>query len=431
VSVVRAPRPVRWTQRSYFLIASALALFLLGILVRSPVPILFGFPLLLAPLAAPLMGPRANPTVRIDSRLAGSGHEVRVRTRVLTEPGVRPSDLIPAFERPAGVIEQRPPLLVATPGTLEAEFRWYVPDPIVATIPAPTARWEDALGLAERSVTVDGGEMSLERYPPELHRAAGVRLHRTVALPGETRSRAIGSDGEFHGIREAAPNDPVRRLNLRASARMGRRLVNEYQLDRTGDIVILLDARPTILGPASGGRILGVSRAAAYGLADAFLRAKSRVGVGVYGEFLDVVPLSTGRAHRLRIRNLLLGAELGREAGPSERAAVAMRRYFPRGVTTVVISPLADDDAVDLVLHVRRRGFPVVVLSPSAVPELVRWQVLDPRDQAIVLRLARLLRREQVSRAWGSAPVIDWEDYWSLGGFVQFLSRPAGRERIV
>jgi hypothetical protein len=30
---------------------------------------------------------------------------------------------------------------------------------------------------------------------------------------------------------------------------------------------------------------------------------------------------------------------------------------------------------------------------------------------------------------WRDAPVVDWEDYWSLGGFVDFLRRPAARER--
>jgi uncharacterized protein (DUF58 family) len=216
---------------------------------------------------------------------------------------------------------------------------------------------------------------------------------------------------------------------MRASARLGRRLVNEYALERTGDLLILIDARPTSLGPVTGGRLLGISRAAAFGLADTFLRAKSRVGVAVYGEFLDAVPLSTGRTHRLRIRNLLLATETAAQPGPSERCAIALRRYFPPGVTTVILSPLADDEGVDLILHVRRRGFPAVVLSPSAVPQLAQMTFLPPEDQELVARLARLLRREQIARAWSSAPVVDWEEYWSLGSFVQFLQRPSSRER--
>jgi uncharacterized protein (DUF58 family) len=431
VSEPAADRPIRWTGRSYLLLASALALFGVGVVARSPVPLLLAFPILLAPLAAPLMGPRGRPTVAVETRVEGSGREVRATVRLVPSPGVRPADLLPTFERVGGLLESRSPQESADDTAMEATFFWRLPDPTVAVVPPPLVRWQDALGLAEREVSVQGGEIAIERYPPELHHAGAVRLHRTIALPGETRSRAIGEAGEFYGIREAAPGDPMRRLNLRASARLGQRLVNEYVLDRTGDLIILIDARPSVLGSTTGGRLLGISKAAAFGLAETFLRAKSRVGVAVYGEFLDAVPLSTGRAHRLRIRNLLLAAPLAREPGPAERGAIALRRYFPRGATTVILSPLADEEGVDLVLHVRRRGFPAVVLSPSAVPLLPELGLLTREDGETVERLARLLRRQQISRAWSSAPVIDWEDYWSLGGFVQFLSRPSGRERGV
>jgi hypothetical protein len=30
---------------------------------------------------------------------------------------------------------------------------------------------------------------------------------------------------------------------------------------------------------------------------------------------------------------------------------------------------------------------------------------------------------------WKDAPVVDWEDFWSLGSFVNFLRRPLPRER--
>jgi uncharacterized protein (DUF58 family) len=431
VSAADGESTLGWTARSYLLFAAAFFLFALAIAGRTPVPLFLAFPLLIAPLGAALLGPHARPRVRSQGRLDGSGRELSLTLQLRTEPPVRPADLLPSVVRPAGVIEVRPSTVSAGPDTLTLRFAWVAPDPIVAIVPPPAARWRDPVGLVERTVTVEGDPVGIERYPPELHRIPSIRLLRTVPLPGETRSRAIGDSGEFFGIREAAPGDPVRRLNFRASARLGRRLVNEYTLDRTGDIVLLLDARPTRLGPVTGGRLLGISRAAAFGLSETFLRAKNRVGVAVYGEFLDATPLSTGRGQRLKIRDLLLRAELSGEAGPSERCAIALRRYYPRGVNTIILSPLADEEGVDLVLHVRRRGFPCVVLSPSALPQQLTLAQLPAEDLALVARIAHLLRRQQVARAWGSAPVVDWEEYWSLGGFVNFLGRPSARDRGV
>jgi hypothetical protein len=60
---------------------------------------------------------------------------------------------------------------------------------------------------------------------------------------------------------------------------------------------------------------------------------------------------------------------------------------------------------------------------------MARRTNLVEEDEALAARFARLTRREEVARMWRDAPVVDWEDYWSLGGFVDFLRRPAARER--
>ncbi|MCI4372902.1 MAG: DUF58 domain-containing protein, partial [Thermoplasmata archaeon] len=404
-------------------------LFGAGLVVRNPVPILFAFPLLLAPLSAALFGPRSSPVVRVEGRTEGSGRSVRVIVRLTPDPTIPPASLAVHFPVPPGIEEAQPPRIEVESDHLRVILSWTVPDPTVMTVPSPLVLWRDPLGLVERTARLEVTDLFIERYPPELHRAGAVRLRRTLALPGETRSRAIGESGEFFGIRNAAPGDPPRRINWRATARAGRRLANEYALDRTGDLLILLDTRPTALGPAVDGRLLAVSRGAAFGLAEAFLREKSRVGIAVYGEFLHAVPLATGRTQRVQLRNLLLRTELADVAGPGERCAVALRRYFPPNTTTVVLSPLASEEQVNLVSHVRRRGFPLVVLSPSYLPMMRRRAGLSEPDDALVQRFARLTRRSEVARTWRDAPVVDWEDFWSLGGFVDFLRRPTARER--
>ncbi len=419
----------RWRPLSYLLLGFAVVLFALGIAGRNPVPILTGFPLLLAPIVAPLIGTRRSPRVTVTGQVEGAGGVIDVIFHLTPQRPVSPGDLRVVVPLPGGIDERAPPHASLDGDSLRVELSWSVPQPTVANVPVPEVRWEDAIGLLERPVETSGEPLSIERYPPELQRAGVFRLEHTIALPGETRSRAIGSTGEFFGIREATLHDPPRVINWLASARAGRRLANEYALDRTGDVLILIDARPTPLGPTVDARLLGISRAAAYGLADAFLQEKTRVGLGVYGEFLTILPLATGRAQRLRIHQMLFQTALASIGGPAERCAVSLRRYYARGMSTILLSPLADDESMLLVPHLRRRGFHPIVLSPSFLPLAALTSNLGAEDEAVVDRVGRLLRREQIARTWRDAPAIDWVDFWSLGGFVDFLNRPTLRER--
>ncbi len=390
-------------------------------------PILVGFPLMLAPIAAPLVGSRAAPSATVRGEVRGTGGEVAVTYRIAPEAPLLPADLR-VVEPPPGNLRERAPARTRVDGReLVVELAWSAAEPTVTAVPLPTLEWEDPLGLVVRPVVAIGESLTVERYPPELRRSGRLRLEHTIPLPGETRSRAIGATGEFFGIREAYPDDPPRLINWVASARAGRRLANEFQVERTGDVLIVLDARPTALGPVADARLLGVARAAAYGLADAFLREKTRVGVAVFGEFLTALPLSAGRTHRLRIHELLLATDVAPAAGPAERCAVSLARYYPPGMTTVLLSPLADEESALVVPYLRRRGYRPVVLSPSPLPFAGAGPALDPVDEALLGRLARVLRREQIARAWQDGPAIDWEEFWTLAGFVEFLRRPTGR----
>ncbi len=418
---------LRFRPSAYLLLGTAGALLIAAVAGRDPVPLFLAIPLLLAGPAAALSGPRGTPSLSARWTAEGSGPEVTVVGAVDAAGRVDPNDLLIEASPPPGLRQEAPPIIARDRDELTFRFAWSALEPTIVVIPPPCVVWRDATGLVERRADVGLSELVVERYPPDLLRIGEVRLRRTIVLPGETLSRRVGVAGEFYGIREASPTDPLRRINWPASARAGRLLANEYQVDRTGDILLVLDTRPTSLGPAIDGRLLAVSRAAAVGIANSFLRVKSRVGLGIFGEFLTAVPLAAGRTQQQRLRRALLAARTSPADAPSERCAIALRRYFPPGVTTVVFSSLADEGRADLVPYVRRRGFPVVALSPSPLPIYPASPPLAPEDEALVDRMSRLARRDQIARAWQEAPTVDWDDYWSLGRFVDYLRRPAVR----
>ncbi|MGA8604282.1 MAG: DUF58 domain-containing protein [Thermoplasmata archaeon] len=417
-------RPLRWRPLAPFLLAVGAALLFAAVLTRNPVPLFLGLPLLLAPVAVGVAGPRSAPPVRIDLAVRGSSEEVRFEGIVASAPGLDARDLVVEIARPASLREAAETEFDRSSTELRFRANWTAPEPTIAEVSVPTVLWRDPMGLVEREAVSTAAPLVVTRYPPELLRIGAVHLERTTPLPGETHSRRVGESGEFHGIRLARPDDPPRQINWRATARAGRPLANEYDLDKTGDLLVLLDARPTPLGRVIDERLFSIVRAAALGLSDSFLTVKARVGLGVFGEFLDVVPLATGRTHRIRIEAALTQAHLATVAAPAERCAVAARRSFPPGLTTVVFSNLADDESNDLSPYLRRRGFPVVVLSPSPLPIAAGMSRLSRKDEELAARIARLVRRNRVARAWQEAPTIDWDDYWSLGQFVDFVRRP-------
>jgi len=94
---------------------------------------------------------------------------------------------------------------------------------------------------------------------------------------------------------------------------------------------------------------------------------------------------------------------------------------------TVVFSSLSDETSEDLSPYLRRRGFPVVVVSPSPLPIVAAASHLAGEDEAIANRIAKLVRRDRIAQAWQESPTIDWDDYWSLGKFVEFVRRPRVR----
>ncbi len=422
------PPNLVWRRRTLLLVVVALGLFVAGVVRRTPVPVFLAIPLLVAPLAAAIAGPRRTIRSAIRWEATGSGPDVQVDLTLTSDPPALAPDLEIVVAQPPGLKLSGPFETRREADAIRGNLRLTAPEPTIATLVPPSVTWRDPLGVVERPVRVDGRPLLVERYPPELLEMGAVRLEHTLAVPGETPSRFIGSSGEFYGLREAAPGDPLRRVNWRASARAGRLLTNEYLLDRTGDVILLLDARPTGLGAALDGRLLGLSRAAALGITEAFLREKSRVGFAAFGEFLEAIPLGGGRTHRVRLRAAIQSTVRSATGGPAERCAISMRRFFPLGVTTIAFTSLAEEESFDLVHHLRRRGYPVAVVSPSALPVLSGARTMASSDEQLQRRIARLARRAQVARAWRDGPVLDWDEYWSLGGLGDVL-RWTGQRR--
>lgn len=117
-------------------------------------------------------------------------------------------------------------------------------------LPAPVARRDGPLRLG-RWDHRGAGPVELRVLPDyrSAHRlAAAARTGRTAS--GLRNRGPYGLGTEFDHVRDYAPEDDVRQVNWRATARMGRPMSNQRRVEADRDVVVLVDAGRLGAAPA-------------------------------------------------------------------------------------------------------------------------------------------------------------------------------------
>ena len=89
-----------------------------------------------------------------------------------------------------------------------------------------------------------GAPAELLVYPDlPMARRLALRLRQGRAAPaGRLRRGPLGLGTDFESIRDYSPDDDIRQVNWRASARLGRPMSNQYRVEQDRDVVCLLDS---------------------------------------------------------------------------------------------------------------------------------------------------------------------------------------------
>ena len=288
------------------------------------------------------------------------------------------------------------------------------------------ARNSGASGLEYEEVLVPI-RTSLSVAPPlEDLRRAKVQPRRTRMWLGQIPSRRIGPGSEFWGLREYAAGDETRRINWKASARFDRLLTNEVEGERSGDAVIVLDARTeSLVGPLPRSTTEAGVRAA-LALASKILEGRNRVGLIVQREVLDWVYPAFGRKQLFRILDALIRVRPGGE-WPFDHVVWVLERFFPRNCQVILVSPLLDREAVETVEDLAARGFAITIVSPSPV-EVERSMYADDPTVGLAYRLLRMERENAVSELRRYADVVDWDPKEPLAAALKGVG-PSPRHR--
>ncbi|HEX3469003.1 MAG TPA: DUF58 domain-containing protein [Candidatus Elarobacter sp.] len=275
-----------------------------------------------------------------------------------------------------------------------------------AELPA-RARTTVTLGV----VPIERGRTTLRSYHARITSALGiVELRRNFRLPvavrvmpdlsaldrsgdlvartkllesGLRRLRRRGAGGDFESLREYTVDDAFRAIDWKATARRGRPMVAQYEVERAQQIVVALDAG-RLMSPRLGDRRkLDYAVSAALGLAAIARLAADRVGVVAFGATI-VARLAPGNGaqHSAQLTDLLSDLEPRLEESDYQRAFVEIEQTLRRRSLVVLFTDLFDPIASSTVLGAAkllttRHLVLIVLMNDAAIGDALRAVPLD------------------------------------------------------
>jgi len=265
----------------------------------------------------------------------------------------------------------------------------------------------DLLGLSRKEEFLPcSGTLAVLPAAEKLEKVK-ISPRRTRIFAGMIRSRESGAGVEFFGTRPYVPGDPLRHLNWKAGARWDLLITNLFEQERIADVGIILDARSRVEVKTNKDSLFEHSVRAAASLAQYFLGEGNRVGLLVYGNYIEWTFPGYGKRHCAKIMAALAGAELGDHAVFKEFRYLPTR-LFPTESQVVLVSPLLSEDVYPL-RYLRALGYRVLIISPDPIAFgknlLPRGRIGDTAEG--IARMERDLTLAKLRRS--GIRVVDWD----------------------
>lgn len=267
-------------------------------------------------------------------------------------------------------------------------------------------------------VTRSRGPLGLGRWDHEVGDAVEVRSHPD--LPGARRLATavrqarfrdpglrrgpLGLGTDFESIRDYVPDDDVRRINWRATERVGRPMANQYREDTERDVWCVLDTGRLMTAPLGDRTRLDVALDALAAVAAVADAVGDRVGAVAFDAVVrrSVSPRRAGGEELLRALY-----DLEPEVVDSDYDLAFHRIGSAKRGLVVVFTDLLEEAAsrplLDALPVLARRH--AVVIATVSDPDLIEAVTAEPATTADVhaaaVAVALLSDRDQVVRAIG------------------------------
>ena len=232
------------------------------------------------------------------------------------------------------------------------------------------ARIEHAPGLMVRQLRLPA-PVEVRVYPDlrEITRYESMMRRSRLEDLGIHRSRLTGRGTEFERIRDYTPDDEYRQIDWKATARRHRPMTRVYEVERSQNVFLVLDAGRMMAGRVGTLSKLDYAINAALMLAHVALGAGDKVGLMIVSDDVDAyLPLGKGQAQFKQCMELLYGVEARLchvdYRGALEQIAIRCKR---RSLVVFFTDLVDEDTSAELVTYMR-------LLRPTHLPLCVTLQ---------------------------------------------------------
>lgn len=224
--------------------------------------------------------------------------------------------------------------------------------------------------------------------------------------PGIRRMQLRGQGRDFESLREFVTGDEIRHISWAASARRGKVITRQYTIERSQNVVVLLDTGR--LMTARIGKLSKLDHSINAALSIAYVAAAGGDNVGLMAfarRVIDYLPPRRGREQINRVMESLYNLEPELIEPSYARAFNFFNTNCKRRSLVIILTDLVDRDAsAELLIHTSKlipRHLPLIVtIGDTDLRELVRTvpnTSADVYQQSVAEEILRQ-REEALSR---------------------------------
>ncbi|MHB0914049.1 MAG: DUF58 domain-containing protein, partial [Armatimonadota bacterium] len=284
------------------------------------------------------------------------------------------------------------------------------------------ARLSTFLGLLCRQVRVPS-QMVVKVYPDVLQTKKHLLLAREnrVSQMGLRRSRLLGQGTEFDRLRDYVPDDSPRQIDWKATARRGRLISREYDVEQSQNIMVLIDmGRSMASRTVETDGTLGITKAdcainAAVLLSHVAVQSDDRVGLFCFARGpVAYVPPGKGSAQTARLLDALYPLQPRMEEPIYYDNFTFISGKQQKRSLVFLFTDLVDPDASRKLIYsislLKKHMVVCVALSDYELPEIIEAVPQRKRDlytQSVALGIVRERRRALAQMAGQGVVVMD------------------------
>lgn len=203
---------------------------------------------------------------------------------------------------------------------------------------------------------------------------------------GFRKLRLRGAGGEFDSLREHGPDDAFRSIDWKATARRGKLMVAQYDVERSQNIVLVLDAGRLMTPRLGPRRKFDYAVTGALSVATLASLSDDKVGLLAFaGDIIEHIAPRSGRHHASGLTQRIYGLQPRFEESDYERAFSYLRRRQPKRSLVIVFTDMFDPVASATVLAnmsilSERHLVVCVLMNDDAIETAIAAEPANPHD---------------------------------------------------